>query len=311
MAQLDSVLAVAVLGQFAHTMLCSQSKGAVIAVFRHSFYIQFGNDVVCMGPAELGKGPLNVLATVPNDLEWPALGLVPKQNASRSASILRVGEHLRFDFGGADVWQPPAAPVFSSNNLRNGLRLLVGSVRRRAPGGLGAVLATLDEPSLLPDAKGDPLLQAVLWPVTEIWHWLVRALAGSVEPPPSVESLVALGPGLTPSGDDFLCGMMASLNYFGRGDIATRLAASVLPIAARETSLISAAYLRCASKGHASAVLFDALQSVLSGGRDLEARLDAIHAVGHTSGWDSLAGAATACAALTTAGDDGKRRQLS
>ena len=39
-------------------------------------------------------------------------------------------------------------------------------------------------------------------------------------------------------------------------------------------------------------------ESVLTGGRDLEARLDAIHAVGHTSGWDSLAGAATVCAAL-------------
>ena len=251
------------------------------------------------GPAGLGRGPLNVLATVPNDLEWPALGLAPKQDASRSASVLSVGDHLRFDFGGAVVWQPPVAPVFSSNDLRNGLRLLADSVRRRASGGLGAVLATLDEPSLSPGAKDDPLLQAALWPVAAIWHWLGTALAGSVEPLPSVESLVALGPGLTPSGDDFLCGMMAALNYFGRGDIATRVAASVLPIAARETSLISAAYLRCAAKGHASAVLFDALESVLSGGgRDLEVRLDAIHAIGHTSGWDSLAGAATVCAAL-------------
>ena len=102
MAQLDSVLAVAVLGKFAHTILCSQSKGAVIAVFRHSFYIQFGNDVVCMGPAELGKGPLNVLSTVPNDLEWPALGLVPKQSASRSASILprRRASAFRFWWSG-------------------------------------------------------------------------------------------------------------------------------------------------------------------------------------------------------------------
>ena len=160
MAQPDSVLAVAVLGQFAHTILCSQSKGAVIAVFRHSFYIQFGNDVVCIGPAELGKGPLNVLATVPNDLEWPSLGLVPKQNASRSASILCVGEHLRFEFGGAELYgSRPLLPFFRRMIFGYGLRLLAGSVRRRAPGGLGAVLATLDEPSLLPDAKGDPLLR--------------------------------------------------------------------------------------------------------------------------------------------------------
>jgi hypothetical protein len=72
----------------------------------------------------------------------------------------------------------------------------------------------------------------------------------------------------------------------------------VLPIAERETSLISAAYLRCSAKGHASAVLYDAIESVLHGGCDLEARLDAVHAIGHTSGWDSLVGAASVCAAL-------------
>jgi hypothetical protein len=32
--------------------------------------------------------------------------------------------------------------------------------------------------------------------------------------------------------------------------------------------------------------------------RDFEDRLDAINAIGHTSGWDSLAGAALVCAAV-------------
>ena len=296
--QHEQAIAVAVLGRFAQAILRTHSKGTVIAVFRRSFYIRFGDEMVCVGPPGLGKGPLNVLADVPADLEWPAVGLAPKQNASRSGSVLRVGDNLRFDFSGAEVWLPPVAPGFSSNDLQSGLRLLADSARRRAPGGLGAVLATLDAPSLWPDAKDDPLLQAALWPVAAIWHWLGTALAGSAEPPPSVESLVALGPGLTPSGDDFLCGMMTALNYFGHSDIAARLAASALPVAARETSLISAAYLRCAAQGEASAVLFDALESVLAGGRNLEARLDAVHAVGHTSGWDSLVGAASVCAAL-------------
>lgn len=297
--QHDRANTIVVLGEFAHAILRAHSKGTVIAVFRRSFYIQFGNDVVCVGPPGLGKGPLNILAVVPATLEWPAFGLALQQNVLRSGSMLSVGEHLYFDLNGGDVWRPPALSKFSRPDLQKGLRLLAESAQRRAPGGLGPFLTTLDKPSLPPGSKDDALLQAALWPIAAVWQWLGAALAGSPEPPPPTEGLVALGPGLTPSCDDFLCGVMAALNYLGHHDIAARLAASVLPVAERETSLISAAYLRCAAKGHASAVLYDALESVLNGGRDLEERLDAVHAVGHTSGWDSLVGAASVCAALT------------
>ena len=295
----ERAMAVAVLGRFAQAILNAHTHGLVIAVFRRSFYIRFGDEVVCVGPPGLGKGPLNVLADVPSNLEWPAVGLATQQNALRSGALLSVGVHLRFDLNGAAVWQAPPSPVFSAAELRQGLRLLADSARRRAPGGLGVLLTTLDQTETAPPhAKDDPLVQAALWPIAAIWHWLGMALAGSPEVPPSVDGLVALGPGLTPSGDDFLCGVMAALVYFGHRDIAARLAAVVLPVALRETSLISAAYLSCATQGQASAVLFDALESILAGGRDLEARLDAVHAVGHTSGWDSLVGAAGVCAAL-------------
>jgi hypothetical protein len=295
----DRTIAVAGLGECAQAILRDQTEGSVIAVFRRSFYVQFDNDVVCVGPPGLGQGPLNVLVVAPPGLEWPAFGLALRQNVSRSGWTLSVGEHLHLDLNGAEIWRPPAPGEFSRRDLREGLRLLAESARRRAPGGLGTLLTTLDKPLLPPDSKDDALLQAALWPIAAIWQWLGAALAGSPEPPPPIEGLVALGPGLTPSCDDFLCGVMAALNYLGHRGIAARLAASVLPVAERETSLISAAYLRCAAKGHASAVLYDALDSVLHGGRDLEARLDAVHAVGHTSGWDSLVGAASVCTALT------------
>ncbi|HET7805107.1 MAG TPA: DUF2877 domain-containing protein [Pseudolabrys sp.] len=290
---------VAVLGEFAQAILHAHPGGTVIAVFRRSFYVQFGRDVVCVGPPGLGKGPLNVLAVVPVDLEWPAFGVTRQQDVSRSGPMLRVGEHLVFDLNGAELWRPPPLRQFSRPDLQKGLRLLAEAAQRRVPGGLGALLTTLDKPSLPPVSKDDALLQAALWPIATACQWLGAALAGSPEPPPPAEGLIALGPGLTPSCDDFLCGVMAALNYLGHRDVAARLAASVLPVAERETSLISAAYLRCAAKGHASAVLYDALDSVLHGGRELEARLDAVHAVGHTSGWDSLVGAASVCAALT------------
>lgn len=272
-------------------------RGEVLAVFRRSFYIRFGDDVICVGPERLGRGPLNALCMLADQLTWPAWGLVPGVPVARAGSTLRMGRDRDFDFAGAQIWQPPAAPAFSPATLRTGLALLAASARQRAPGGLGVLLPALPGPFV--ETSGDPLLHAALPPIRAVRSWMSAALAGSPAPPPAIESLVGLGPGLTPSGDDFLCGAMVALHYLGHATVAQRLALRTLPVAARDTNLISAAYLRCASAGHASSVLFDALGSLVAGtDAHLERRLDAVHAVGHTSGWDSLAGAATACAEL-------------
>ena len=266
-------------------------------MFRRSFYIRFGDDVVCVGPEGLRCGPLNALCTLADQLTWPEWGLVPGAQVSRAGSTLRVGRDPAFEFANAQIWQSPAAPAFSPATLRSGLALLAASARQRAPGGLGALLAALPGPFV--DKSGDPLLQAALPPIRAIRRWIGSALAGSPAPAPPVDSLIGLGPGLTPSGDDFLCGAMTALHYLGHAAIGQRLAQRALPVAARDTNVISAAYLRCASAGHASIVLFDALESLVIGDdAHLPRRLDAVHAVGHTSGWDSLAGAATACAEL-------------
>jgi uncharacterized protein DUF2877 len=290
-------IAIVALGNDASRILRVSTRGEVLAVFRRSFYIRFGDDVVCVGPEGLGRGPLNALCMLADRLAWPAWGLAPGAQVSRAGSTLRVGRDPAFDFADAQIWQPPAAPAFSQATLQSGLALLAASARQRAPGGLGGLLSALPGPFV--DTPGDPLLQAALPPIRAIRSWMGAALAGSPAPPPPVESLVGLGPGLTPSGDDFLCGAMTALHYLGHAPIAQRLALPTLPVAARDTNLISAAYLRCASAGHASIVLFDALESVVAGDdTHLARRLDAVHAVGHTSGWDSLAGAATACAEL-------------
>lgn len=294
-------IAISAAGEIAQGILGDHAAGSVLAVFRRSFYIRFSDDVICVGPKGLGHGPLNVLAVIPNDLTWTDAGVAPAQPVTRSDGILSVGGRLRFDLHNARSWQPPAAPVLSLAGMQAGLRALAASARRRRPGGLGAALGFLNGSLAQPEAAEDPLLRAAWGSIVAIRRWLQRALAGAMDAPPAVEPLVALGPGLTPSGDDFFCGAMAALHYLGEAALARHLAAAVLPVAARETSLISAAYLRCAAQGHASAVLFDALHSVLCGAEAIEARLDAVHAVGHTSGWDSLVGAATVCAAWAAA----------
>jgi hypothetical protein len=113
--------------------------------------------------------------------------------------------------------------------------------------------------------------------------------------PVGAATLIGLGPGLTPSGDDLIGGAMCMLHATGRGEIAARLAAWVLPLAKSNTNRISAAHLECAAEGECGEAVNDAIVALVAGG---EVDLGRIDAIGHTSGWDALAGAALALGTL-------------
>lgn len=300
-ATLESSMPIAVLGNAARTTLRASRHGSVLAVFRRSFYVRFGIDLVCVGPVALGRGPLNALYATIDPVSWLDRGLAPGAEVRSDGGRLEVDGRFVFDFATADVWQPPVAPLSAIASLHAGVQLLAAAARQSSPGGLGALL-WLSANVLDNDARGvrDPLLRAAMPPVAALRGWLASVLADVDAPLPAIGTLIGLGPGLTPSGDDFLCGTMAALHYLGRAGVASRLAAIVLPRLS-ETNLISAAYLRCASTGDASSVLFDVLDC-LSGADSalLAQRLDAVDRVGHTSGWDCLAGAAAVCAELAT-----------
>jgi hypothetical protein len=245
---------------------------------------------------------LNALCALPDDLSWADRGLVATSTVLRTQFVLRVDRRFEFDFNNAAPWRPPGATAFSVGEFVSGLRMLAICVRRRAPSGLGLLIG---EPCVglhgtpPPDDQIGGLLRAAEAPTGSLRHWLADALAGSHAPCPSLDALIGLGPGLTPSGDDFVCGALAALHYFGRPDIAGRLAEPALAAVGRRTNVISAAYLRCAAVGQASDALFDVLQSLLAGREaSVEAALDRLQAIGHTSGLDSLAGAVAVCASL-------------
>jgi hypothetical protein len=137
------------------------------------------------------------------------------------------------------------------------------------------------------------------------------ALAGRGGALPDVSALVGLGPGLTPSGDDFLCGFMATLYGLGYPLVAQQVARIVIPLAATRTNLISAAYLRCAADGEIYEALRQILACVCGRGEDLDTQLDRMEAYGHTSGWDTFAGAVAAYSAICAIGDDAQMQATS
>ena len=123
-----------------------------------------------------------------------------------------------------------------------------------------------------------------------------RAMAGAVD------YLVGRGLGLTPSGDDVLCGygtglrFLYSATYPDAWNLYTRTVRDVAPA---KTTRVSEAYLEAMCQGYANADYLDLLDAIRSGrSDDLPVLIETVLNVGHTSGADSLLGFAAAFCCL-------------
>ena len=306
---------VTLLGDGAMRALAPGLNGRVMAVFRRSFYMESeAGDLACLGPPSLGAGPLNAIAALPGGIEWEASGLVPGDRARRDGDALVVDGRFVFTFFEASTWRPALLPEsWTAADLGRGLDALAAQVRQAAPAdSLGPLIAGLaGQNSAADDVEfiGSPLLRAASAATGALRAWLESALGpdgmeagGDNRLLHGAAGLIGLGPGLTPSGDDYVGGVMIALRVFGQSAAADRLAAWALPLARHATGAISCAHLASAAEGQGAAALHQTLAALgTPGAPGLAVHLGAIDAIGHTSGWDALAGAVTA-AALVVAG---------
>ena len=136
--------------------------------------------------------------------------------------------------------------------------------------------------------------------------WLIAALGNPdkkiVLTAKTVHPLIGLGPGLTPSGDDYFGGMMIALHAVGETRICRQLWKLVYPGAKDTSNPISCAHLKAASHGEGSETIHRALSAVLKGcPQGIQNCLSGIDHIGHTSGWDIMAGVVIALEGIVRA----------
>lgn len=236
-------------------------RGEVAAVFEHAVYVARPDDsFVVLHAAAHGHTPTSVLVDDARPLAW---GIRVGDRAAGRVGRVRIGP-ATFDARQAARWCPPAPP------------------RRAAIGGGCGVLAGLPASAHTFDAVARLRLPL---------RALVRSL-DSARPrdlAAALHALVGTGPGLTPSGDDALVGVLAVLSRGGATRQLSMVQSALPPLLAR-TSPISAHYLRLALAGHFGEHLL-ALVDACVGIGDAPAGLVArVHATGATSGADALVG---------------------
>jgi len=208
-----------------------RQRGKVLAVLPHAICLAFG---------DAAAEPRVIAVAPPEALRWPNAVVTTGPVQARTAAECWAGED-RVVACGLDIrvvrwWDP--CPVFgplSRARLDHGCSALA---RLCAAAEITPGLDEADGPGRLAAccASGD--------------------LAGAVE---AVEQLVGLGPGLVPSGDSVVSGMLLALRLLGGAIsggtravwLADWLSASATGYAEQRTTALAASLLHCAASGQA------------------------------------------------------------
>lgn len=293
-------VAMAVCGAIAREVLAEAGEVRVIAAFERSVYVACPHGIVCLGMPGIGAGPINAELDLPQSRAWTDLGVMPDEEGRSDGRLLGVGD-LLVDIASGKTWHPPAMPPFVATDAARGLHRVRELAAPRLPDdGLAALILAGDEHPLRSAvhkaaAGSVSALRQTLPAVLRQDSWIAPALRSAI-------LLVGLGPGFTPAGDDLLGGLMLALSAADRTGLRDALWNTLAPELDDLTTPPSAMHLSAAADGMASASLHALLNDMLAGGTPaLADRFDAVARIGHTSGWDAMAGLVLGLEALTAA----------
>ncbi|HVT56315.1 MAG TPA: DUF2877 domain-containing protein [Xanthobacteraceae bacterium] len=275
-------------GAAAARALRDGASGQAAAIFERSFYVTLGGQWICVVPKSGGLGPLNVECR-----EASLAGAIKSLRAGDRVAVenksLRVGSALALSLESAKEWRPAPPGDWNRDSVERGLASLREAIGAREPPreGLAALLVDSAQLNAVADAARAPILdlRSMLWETT-------AGKSGALDAT-KLLPLIGLGPGLTPSGDDAIGGALIALHLLGEDDVRDLLWEKIAPHARMATGDISFAHLSAAAEGFGHEAVHRLINDVMEGGADLPPALDAVHAIGHTSGWDAVVGVVT------------------
>ncbi|GBD39654.1 hypothetical protein HRbin37_01938 [bacterium HR37] len=282
----------------------------VIGVFDKSIYLGFGRRYLVSMVGNMDyMTPYSILLEV--DKSFKSLGVRSDTSVElKSSALVFDAGTLTVGLEKASIWTPPSYSLSRKSikgvsqiglNLRilrdaiytcpsrEGLVPLLEEVEKKGPLKLFLEDKDATEPTLSQRAR--PAVEALMW-------GLFGGSTSVVLDRASV--LIGLGPGLTPSCDDFLAGLMLSLLIGGKaifGRKSTELsfygkvATLVSRLARGKTNVYGESLLIQAKSGEGPKVVIDLIHSILTGKPSEVASLSrSVLNIGETSGADIATG---------------------
>jgi uncharacterized protein DUF2877 len=282
---------ISIWGELAQRFVDRHRSARLAGVFARSLHLEAEGDFLCIGDAGICKGPLNAIVDI---ADWTRVA--PRLPTAGGEAYIGAGSiEVRgrvFGTAAASIWRPPSWPRRArGEDLDAALDLLARRAREQAPadGIIRIVVGSVDEP-------GSPFELVARPAVRQMRDWLTARLS-MLQHGPAPVGLLGLGPGLTPSGDDLLCGALVALHAIEQVDTARHIYAAITGAVATSTSALSLALLRAGAEGQCWEPLHATIIALLEN-KPVDRDLWALARIGHRSGWDALAGVVLVLQAL-------------
>jgi len=287
-------------GSIAYSRLKEAEEGTIHGVYDGAINILLAGGLISVVPEAVERGPLNITVRLP--VESPTLsflGLRAGEKVEVQGSVLKLGSLHRISFGSAETYSPKrrfGLRVLDDDGITANLEdvketaLLSGNMA-----GLGGLLTLLGRREAGAKAGKLNIFASAALPRIGRLEQAFRSGDKDLLTDAIIE-LTGLGPGLTPSSDDMIAGLVLLCALYaansGRTKRASRLIAEVTASEVRgRTTILSEEYLRQAASGRGNEPVMRLCIALLTGDRESVRReTRRVLAIGETSGTDIVLG---------------------
>ncbi len=281
------------IGYWAYQSLQMFSSGLVVGITSRGLFLLLGGEQVVFLSNESHLSPLTVTLQ-PGGGDWKDVNL--RDSVAVYENKFRIAGAVEISIAEARVWQPSLLQL-QAINPPEGVPERLSAVAHRllelkGEVGWGGFLAHLL------DCREQPPGEEILVIEQHINALRVAMFSERVERVRmALKPFFGLGRGLTPSGDDFIIGMILVLSRWPRSvnfhPNLGELLDGIVSDAQLQTTRISQAMITCAAHGYADERLLDAIDGIITGGKSMDECAELLASYGGSSGVDALVGIAS------------------
>lgn len=276
--------------------------GQVHSVFRRAFNVLISdNQLISVVRRDVGKGPINIVTNLPQYISMTSIGIRRNYEVLKVDDLIIVGNNvLIISTKNAKQWKLRKkfrGNLLTIKKIRDNLMIVKEITCSYGHfGGLGQLIEYAEDEHLekIVSKKLNLFARMALPHISELLK-AIRA-EGSQDIKRSAKKLIGLGPGLTPSADDMLSGLMTSLALIAENlDVNTNFVSKVnkdiTSCIPGRTTLISQELLMHGAAGEANEPIVTLIEKILTAKpNEVENATKDVLAIGDTSGTDIVLG---------------------
>ena len=282
------------LGAFARSCLTPGQRGSVLAAFSRAVYLLTNAGEllwIVTEEASMHRRCVQISSPLP--------GLAAGSPFHVQDQRLMIDSTFVFDMEDAHVWHAPhlnTRQVLEITELSTRVQTLYSNLDISQAKGFGNlipnILSLSQNESINPLPEfADSILVFANPIVTEMAYACLEHQSSRISK--NMDALIGLGAGLTPSGDDFLGGLLFAIKNIQTVylDLNFDCAISIEPYGS-QTNLISFTLLRDLASGYAVAPLHTVINGLFSieNFEHIYPSVSQLTQIGHSTGWDMLTG---------------------